>query len=87
MSTARRRPHTSRGGRASSRSVASFGVGVGVGVGVVRSVSSVVGGVADGAIARAGDEGGAIGGERDVYARRRRGRYGVRGAREGARGV
>tara|TARA_B100000287_G_scaffold134202_1_gene126131 strand:+ start:376 stop:567 length:192 start_codon:yes stop_codon:yes gene_type:complete len=63
--------------------VASFGVGVGVGVGVVRSVSSVVGGVADGAIARAGDEGG----ERDVYARRRRGRYGVRGAREGARGV
>lgn len=85
MSTARRRPHTSRGGRASSRSVASFGVGVGVGV--VRSVSSVVGGVADGAIARAGDEGGAIGGERDVDARRRRGRYGVRGAREGARGV
>ena len=61
--------------------MASFGVGVGVGV--VRSVSSVVGGVADGAIARAGDEGG----ERDVYARRRRGRYGVRGAREGARGV
>ena len=85
MSTARRRPHTSRGGRASSRSVASFGVGVGVAL--VRSVSSVVGGVADGAIARAGDEGGAIGGERDVYARRRRGRYGVRGAREGARGV
>jgi hypothetical protein len=85
MSTARRRPHTSRGGRASSRSVASFGVGVGVAL--VRSVSSVVGGVADGAIARAGDEGGAIGGERDVDARRRRGRYGVRGAREGARGV
>ena len=85
MSTARRRPHTSRGGRASRRSVASFGVGVGVAP--VRSVSSVVGGVADGAIARAGDEGGAIGGERDVDARRRRGRYGVRGAREGARGV
>ena len=60
MSTARRRPHTSRGGRASSRSVA-FGVGVGVGVGVGSfGVSSVVGGVADGAIARAGDEGGAI---------------------------
>ena len=86
MSTARASSsaHVARWARALVRWRRSV---VGVGVALVRSVSSVVGGVADGAIARAGDEGGAIGGERDVYARRRRGRYGVRGAREGARGV